>query len=372
MLDNRLQKDPRKNFTIRIVSIVLLSSFFIGFILGCKEARLTTSPENPTTTPPTISPPVTIGNYEYQQHEYLFTVPSDTTKVDILFIVDDSPSMSQEQSRLGAGFDSFIRQIRVSQIDYQIGFITTDMSGDGPTQNGNLLPIARNVNNGYILRSGDANQANKFRRTIERPETGSADERGIYAAITALEGNQHGIIRSDADLAIMIISDEDSRGEGGTHGRPLIRGKDYGTDLVEVATRLKGNKKVTISAIIVKPESNDNCFYEQSQQGDGADPHYGIQYQTAAEATNGVVGSICETSYNYQLEQMSYRLISTVRFIDLTNLGLECMPDQTGGRRITVEGFSEDSYNVSSQSIDFDSALMQGDEITIQYWCKVD
>lgn len=369
MLDSRLQQDIRKNVTIRIFAVVLLSSFFVGFIVGCKGAKLTSTPENPTVTTPTVSPPVTIGNYDYDEYEYVFTVPTETTKVDILFVVDDSPSMSQEQSRLGAGFDSFIRQIRASQIDYQIGFVTTDMSGDGPTQNGNLLPIARNVNNGYLLRSGDANQARKFQRTIERPETGSGDERGIYAAITALNNNQHGLIRSDADLAIMIISDEDSRGEGGTHGRPLIRGEDYGTDLVEVANRIKGNKKVTISAIIVKPESNDDCFYQQSQQGDEADPHYGIQYQTAAEATGGVVGSICDTSYDYQLEQMSYRLINTVSSINLNDLNLACTPDQTGNRSITIQGFSEDLYNVNGQSITFDPPLMQGDEIEIHYWC---
>ena len=180
--------------------------------------------------------------------------------------------MSLDQSRLGRGFNSLIHQVRASHLDYQIAFITTDMSGDGPTQNGNLLPIAGDRNN-YILRSTDTNQAYKFRKTVERPEIGSSDERGIYAAIRAIKTNQYGIIRSDADLAIFIISDEDSRGEGGTHGRPLIDDKDYGRDLVATALRIKGNKKVTIHAIIINPNSNNNnCFNEQRAQGGKCNP----------------------------------------------------------------------------------------------------
>ena len=375
MLRNRQQKNKRRNFTVRILSIILLSSFFIGFAVGCKTAKLTIGPEStpipPTATTVTINP----SNYNYDKYEHLFTVPMETTKLDILFVVDNSPSMSEDQARLGPGFNSFIYRIQASQIDYQVGFITTDMSGDGPTQNGNLLPIGRNANNGYILRSGDTDQGKKFWRTIERPETGSGDERGIYAAITALDRNQGGFIRADADLAIVIISDEDSRGEGGTHGRPLINGQDYGSDLVETALRIKGNKKVTISAIIVNPddpygEDGRDCLAQQRDQGDDATPHYGMQYYAAADATHGIIANICATSYNYHLEQMSYRLINTINSIDLNSLNLRCTPDQTGGRRTTIKDLPENRYSVNGQSITFDPPLMQPDQVTIEYWCS--
>ena len=368
-MNNKLKRDKRKNLTIRIFSIVLFSSFFIGFIIGCKEAQLSTDPERPVT--PTTTTPVTTGNDDYNQYKYLFTAPRPTTKLDILICVDNSSSMSPDQRRLGRGFNSLIHQIRASHLNYQIAFITSDMSGNGPTQNGNLLPIAGDRNN-YILRSTDTNQAYKFRKTVERPEIGSSDERCIYAAITALNRNQHGIIRSNADLAIFFISDEDSRGEGGTHGRPLEDGKDYGRDLVQVALRIKDNKKVTIHAIIVDPDSNDNnCLNAQRAQGEDATPHYGVQYQAAANGTtNGMVGSICDASYDYQLEQMSYRLVSRISSINLNDLNLECTPDQTGNRRVTIENLPENRYSVNGQSITFNPHLISGNRITINYWCK--
>ena len=375
IIKNKLQRKKKEGTTIRVFTIFLLSSFLIGFITGCKGATLstgadnysTTHPTTPTTTTPTTTTPTTpVVNNGYQQYQESLTVPTQITKLDVIFCVDNSSSMSQEQSRLGAGFNSFTRQLIASNLDYQVGFITSDMLGTGPTQDGNLLPIGRNTNNGYILASGDTNQAYNFQRTIERPEIGSSDERCIYAAITAIKRNQNGIIRSDADLAIIIISDEDSRGEGGTHGRPLISGKDYGTDLATEAARIKGNKKVTIGAIIVKPGSNDNCLYQQQAQGEDASPQYGVQYQAAADATNGVVGSICDANYNYHLEQMSQRLVSTDISIDL-----QCVPDQTEGREVIVEGFSESSYSVSGSSIVFNSPVTQGDTINYSYWCRV-
>ncbi len=376
-INNRLQRNKRNLATIHIFVIFLLSSFFTGFITGCKGATFSTGSDNhstyhptnpPTTTPTTPLPttPVVTTNNGYEQYKDSLVIPIEITKLDVIICVDNSTSMSQEQSRLGAGFDSFTRALIASNLDYQLGFIASDMSGTGPTQDGNLLPIGRNTNNGYILASGDTNQAYNFRRTIERPETGSSDERCIYAVITALQKNQHGMIRSDADLAIVIISDEDSRGEGGTHGRPLISGKDYGTDLVTEAARIKGNKKVTIGAIIVKPGSNDSCLYEQQAQGEDADPHYGIQYQAAADATNGVVGSICDTNYNYHLEQMSQKLVSTEVSIDL-----QCVPEQTEERPVIVEGFSQSSYSVSGSSIVFNSPITQGDKINYSYWCRL-
>ena len=84
----------------------------------------------------------------------------------------------------------------------------------------------------------------------------------------------------------------------------------------------------------------------------------------------GIIGNICATNYNYHLEQMSYRLISTINSIDLNSLNLICTPDQTGGRRITIKDVPEDRYSVNGQSITFDPPLMQAEEVKIQYWCR--
>ena len=52
-------------------------------------------------------------------------------KVDILWVIDDSESMAQEQEKVSNGFAAFFGQLLDSQVDYQIGVVTTNPLGDG-------------------------------------------------------------------------------------------------------------------------------------------------------------------------------------------------------------------------------------------------
>jgi hypothetical protein len=55
------------------------------------------------------------------------------SKVDILWVIDDSESMLQEQAKVSGGFTDFFGTLLESEVDYQIGVITTD-----PARNGRL------------------------------------------------------------------------------------------------------------------------------------------------------------------------------------------------------------------------------------------
>src|SRR5690349_10254250 len=46
-------------------------------------------------------------------------------QVDILWVIDDSFSMGNEQARLAAGFESFAAELDDSGTDFQIGVVTT-------------------------------------------------------------------------------------------------------------------------------------------------------------------------------------------------------------------------------------------------------
>ena len=47
--------------------------------------------------------------------------------VDILFVVDSSPSMADEQQLIADGFESFIGTLEESNADFQLGVIDMDM-----------------------------------------------------------------------------------------------------------------------------------------------------------------------------------------------------------------------------------------------------
>ena len=84
---------------------------------------------------------VTSGGIDYFTEN--ISVPSPNNKTDILVVTDDSQSMTPEQAAMGSRFGSFLSQI--TNLDWRIGMVTTDMSGNGATQGGNLLEYVTSV-----------------------------------------------------------------------------------------------------------------------------------------------------------------------------------------------------------------------------------
>ncbi len=75
-----------------------------------------------------------------QKETFSFDDDGSGAKVDILFVVDNSGSMYEEQGRLSTALASFITSI--GAIDWQIGITTTDVSDGTYGLKGSLLPFA--------------------------------------------------------------------------------------------------------------------------------------------------------------------------------------------------------------------------------------
>jgi hypothetical protein len=130
--------------------------------------------------------------------------------VDILLVVDNSGSMIDEQIKLAANFDSFIEQFLEAEVDYQIGVVTTDMSD--PTQSGRLMGETKLISSDM----GVDLARETFQDNVRVCATGSGFERGLAAAEAALSedflaagGPNEGLMRDDAALSIVFVSDED-------------------------------------------------------------------------------------------------------------------------------------------------------------------
>ena len=151
-------------------------------------------------TPETVAEQAAGGSYEDLIEEIY--VQEEVTDVDILFVVDNSGSMSGNQTQLAQNIETFMNVFITSGIHYNIGFITTDDSGAvgpvvDPTSSDPVTEIQNIINN-----IGTA---------------GSPTEKGIeYAYEATQSGNDFGpgstFWRYDAKLIIIFISDEDDFG----------------------------------------------------------------------------------------------------------------------------------------------------------------
>ncbi|MBK8012413.1 MAG: VWA domain-containing protein [Deltaproteobacteria bacterium] len=169
------------------------------------------------------------------------------TPADILFVVDNSGSMADEQENLALNFDAFIRNIAGSG-DYQIAVVTTDLDEGGTERAGvrthQFSPqnppaqwtsddsatacSAIQIEHG-CFRGPDATlrivsssmpaeeQKSVFADNVRVGSCGSGTEQGLAAMLAALEkssGCNTGFLRDEANLVIIFVSDENDNSTG--------------------------------------------------------------------------------------------------------------------------------------------------------------
>lgn len=129
-------------------------------------------------------------------------------KTDVLFVVDNSGSMAEEQGHLADNARQFTGIADTLHSDYHIAVVTTDT--EAATEAGNFQGTPKII-------TPNANASTQFSDRVRRLGTnGSGTERPLDAMFLALSdplindpmGNA-GFLRDDAKLAIVVVTDED-------------------------------------------------------------------------------------------------------------------------------------------------------------------
>jgi hypothetical protein len=155
---------------------------------------LTVASNDPYT--PTVHSEQTGGILGTVEAEDLFEQPAKPM-TDIVFIVDNSGSMAEEQANLANNFEYFISKLQSSSADYQIGVITTDQNGF----------------RGEVITPETLNAVEKFTDQAVAGTGGSGTERALQMLYNCVQpggdcSDDAGFMRDDALFAGIIVSDE--------------------------------------------------------------------------------------------------------------------------------------------------------------------
>ena len=126
-------------------------------------------------------------------------------EVDVLFVIDDSCSMAENQRQVASNFDRFIREADTRQVDFRLGITTTDT-----TQRPGVLV-------GPVISRATPDFQARFRAQAAVGTRGSGIETGLEAMQAALDEASRGngfnadLIRPTAALVVIIVSDEDDQ-----------------------------------------------------------------------------------------------------------------------------------------------------------------
>lgn len=151
------------------------------------------------------------------------------TKLDLLFVIDNSGSMGQEQANLIANFPQFISVLDASGLDYRVAVTTTARQytytmqlpfgpatqvNTGAGDNGAMLkPSSCNMTKRWIDK-GDPNPAQTFSCVANVGTNGNADEMPLGAMRDAFEdrmmdNTNAGFRRPDSLLGVVFLTDEE-------------------------------------------------------------------------------------------------------------------------------------------------------------------
>lgn len=228
--------------------------------------------------------------------------------IDLLFVIDNSGSMTQEQQNLAQNFPRVIGvldALKGGSVQYRIGVTTTSIGEEltaipflsSSAENGALLQTT-DMQHPWLER-GEPDLAARFTRLATVGTDGSGKEQPLRAAKAAVtereaDGSNTGFRRSNALLAIVILTDEDDSSSGQDTLDPFfglipLPGSEIPiADYVRSFDSASGSRGNWASAVIAG-DKQDGC---ESAFGAAnyAERLVDFVQQTGA---NAVLGSIC-------------------------------------------------------------------------------
>lgn len=268
-------------------------------------------------------------------------------KVDVLWVIDNSGSMSWVQTNLANNVNSFLSFAMAQQIDFQLGVTTTGVDagsstgncypatvgGVGGNERGRLYPVVGTTDR--ILTPGSPNLEEQW-RINSNVGTCHGTEKGLEAAYMALstplvdstddprttqpnDGNL-GFLRKDAHLSIIFVSDEEDQSPQTT------------TFYSNFFKSIKGFRNSHLySAHAITGDPVTGC----PQAFDPGDRYYAV-----VEESNGVFQSICAADWSAAMERMGIEAFGFKTRFFLTN-----EPEDTN-----ADGFITDDINPTTNT----------------------
>lgn len=134
---------------------------------------------------------------------------ADRKKLDILWIIDNSKSMDDEQDALGVNFDAFINGFIDTQIDFKMAITTTDIST--ADRKGKMVAGSDVKLTAAKAQENSSQFMADFKSLVQVGTSGSGYEKGLAASEGFMEKYASTFIRPDAYLAVVLLSDEEDQ-----------------------------------------------------------------------------------------------------------------------------------------------------------------
>jgi hypothetical protein len=280
--------------------------FFVLFAAACGRTELLEAPPVPELVDSERDVTVPPDGCRVAETDTYQLPPFKRQPIDVLFVVDDSCSMEDDQAELANNFDAFFGSFRANQVDFRVAAVTSDMEDE--MRSGRFV--------GPVISDKTPNADEAFRGLVNVGANGSAIERALAASRAALtepllSTTNRGFLRPEADLAFVFLGDEDDQSTF-----PVSEFESFARGLKS------GEQRVSVTSIV----GLDGCLFPGLVRG----------WRLAVAATNfkqdGTL-ALCTTDYVNILRTTAGRLVNQRCIV-----GLKRPIDRTRRVRVTVNG----------------------------------
>ncbi len=233
------------------------------------------------------------------------TTPEGNDMLDLLWVVDNSCSMSEEQAAVAAAGNAMVQLLSTTNLSWRLALTTTDQV------NGSIS--SRGVN-GFTPATPRTTAEQASRAWAQAVAGlgigGSGQEQGLVVGLAAVQGalpatqtEQATKLRAGASVIVVHMSDEEDftvkQAAGGNDAScPENAGKQSRIDtLTQGYLALQSEPSIagltTFAIHGLQPNGNNYCSFEQGSGDCTGRSQHGRAYVDIAAATGGGAGSIC-------------------------------------------------------------------------------
>jgi hypothetical protein len=264
---------------------------------------------------------------------------STNSKVDVLFVVDNSNSMASSQTNLTTYFPSFISSFASKNLDFQMAVTTTDAylseplfasfytdypflydAGQTQAHKAKFRDGLTTEDGVFIMLPTTPSLASIFLNNATVGVNGYGDERPWQSMIDTLNSPLNsGFVRSNSFLSIISMSDEDDFSWNGTayldndYTDPrLYQVSDMLTYLNGLTSSTTANKKYSWNSISIQDQT---CLATLNASVPGRT--LGPRNDSMATATGGAILSLC-SDFATGLESIAENILELATQFPLT------------------------------------------------------
>lgn len=297
--------------------------------------------------------------------------------VDILWSIDASGSMSEEQNNLASGAEQFFNTLQTAGVDYRLAVNTQGYDA----RSYNCSTLRETTDGEKFINSATVNGLEKWRFLASPGTNDSGTETGFYCA---REVDLTGFDRPEAKNLVVFVSDE---AENETFSRVRPAAAEYGyerrdfSDYKQHFTSTGATYfAITGTGSMVRPTFDDYVnTYDDANfycNGEGGRAEGGAHFKAIAQATGGSSASICSSAADWS--EMFDQILETATGL-ASNFKLKYAPIPSlttitvDGKKVLRDPSHQDGFDINygqkEASIIFYGASLpkQGSVIKVKY-----